>query len=141
MDIELILTTAIILAAITGLYKILPHRNIGLNKPIISFLPKYKSKVKLPTSVTGSENPLGELEKILEKYGFKKKAQRGPLVKFTRGHILGDISIKLAKVNILVTNPVSDVTELFIEAGWVVAFDTGDFWIFLTELKDKIENT
>ena len=56
-----------------------------------------------------------------------------------RGHILGDFSIKLAKVNLLVTEPKSGFVEFAIEAGWVAAFDTGDFWQFLTELKAKVE--
>lgn len=108
-------------------------------KPFISFFPKYKTKVALPSSVLNTENPEKELEKILSRFGFVKKSQNTGLTKYSRGHVLGDFSIKLAKVNLLVTTPASDSVDISIEAGWVVAFDTGDFWKFLTELKEKVE--
>ena len=140
MDINFIIFVAVTLAAITMLYKSLPHRSMGEKKPFISFFPKFKTIVKLPSSLLDSENPEKELEAVLSKYGFTKKNKTNSITKYSRGHILGDISIKLAKVNLLVTEPESGSVEISIEAGWVVAFDTGDFWKFLTELKDKIEN-
>ena len=140
MDINLIIFVAVTLAVITMLYKSLPHRNMGEKKPFISFFPKFKTKVKLPASLLESGNPEETLETVLSEYGFNKKAKNNSITKYSRGHILGDISIKLAKVNLLVTEPTSGYVEISIEAGWVVAFDTGDFWKFLTELKDKIEN-
>ena len=139
MDIYLIIFVAVVLIGITVLYKALPHRNLGVKKPIISFLPKYKAQVKLPSSILNAEKPEKELEKILSKFGFTKKSQNGEIIKYTRGHILGDISIKLIKVNLLVSTPKNESTNISLEAGWVVAFDTGDFWKFLTELKEKIE--
>ena len=140
MDINLIIFVVFALAAITMLYKILPHRKMREKKPFISFFPKYKTKVELPSSLLESENPGKELETALSKYGFLKKSKNGSVIKYSRGHILGDFSIKLAKVNLLVTEPESGCVEISIEAGWVVVFDTGDFWKFLTELKEKIEN-
>ena len=140
MDINLIIFVVIALLAITMLYKVLPHRRMSEKKPLISFFPKFKTKVKLPSQLLESENPEKELENALSKYGFIKKSKDGSVTKYSRGHILGDFSIKLAKVNLLVTEPESCCTEISIEAGWVIAFDTGDFWKFLTELKDKIEN-
>ncbi|MDH3972848.1 MAG: hypothetical protein OEV42_01095 [Deltaproteobacteria bacterium] len=139
MDINLIIFVVAAVSGITILYKVLPHRNIGTKKPVISLLPKYRTWVTLPSSVSNANNPMEELEKILSKYGFIKKSQGGETSKYSRGHILGDFSVKLAKVNLLVTVPKSNGVDMFIEAGWVVAFDTGDFWKFLTELKQKIE--
>lgn len=140
MDINLIIFVAVALAVITMLYKILPHRNMEEKKPFISLFPKFKTKVKLPPALLESVNPEEALETVLSEYGFNKKNKNNSITKYSRGHILGDISIKLAKINLLVTKPVSDYIEISIEAGWVVAFDTGDFWKFLAELKDKIEN-
>ena len=140
MDINLIIFVAVTLAVITTLYKITPHRSLGEKKPFISFFPKFKTNVKLPSALLESENPEKELETSLSDYGFIKKTKNDSITKYSRGHILGDFSIKLAKVNLLVTEPNSGCVEISIEAGWVAAFDTGDFWKFLTELKSKIEN-
>ena len=139
MDISLIIFVVVALVGITMLYKALPHRNMGTKKPFISFFPKYKTKVALPSSVLNTDDPEKELEKILSKFGFVKKSQNGGITKYSRGHILGDFSIKLAKVNLLVTTHESGSVDISIEAGWVAAFDTGDFWKFLTELKEKVE--
>ena len=140
MDINTIIFVVVALVAITLLYKVLPRRNLGEKKPFVSFLPKFKTSVKLPTVLLASENPEKGLEVVLSEYGFIKKSKNNSITKYSRGHVLGDFSIKLAKVNLLVTEPKSGLAELAIEAGWVVAFDTGDFWQFLTELKAKIEN-
>ena len=139
MDINLIITVVVALVGFTILYKALPHRSLGYKKPFISLFPKYRTNVALPASVLNAQVPENELEKLLSTYGFEKKSQNTNIAKYSRGHILGDFSIKLAKVNLLVTTPESDSVNVSIEAAWVVAFDTGDFWKFLTELKDKIE--
>ena len=140
MDVNLIIFVVVTLAVITILYKIKTPKNLGDKKPFISFFPKFKTNVKLPSALLESENPEKELESTLSEYGFIKKSKNVSITKYSRGHILGDFSIKLAKVNLLVTEPNSGCVEISIEAGWVVAFDTGDFWKFLTELKGKIEN-
>lgn len=140
INFSLLLYVAIILVVITLVYKIKPHKNLGDKKPSISFFPKFKTKVNLPPDILESDDPEQKLELTLSRYGFTKKAKRGSITKYSRGHLIGDLSIKLAKVNLLVTLPYSGYTEISIEAGWVVAVDTGDFWEFLTELKEKIEN-
>lgn len=111
MDINLIIFVVASVLGITIIYKIIPYRNMGSKKPMISFLPKYRTQVMLPSLVSNANNPLEELEKILSKYGFLKKSQNGELSKYSRGHILGDFSIKLAKVNLLVTTPKSNCVE------------------------------
>ena len=137
---DLIFVAVVELIAFILLYKILPHRNIGDTKPSFSFFPKFKTKVKLPETLLESENVEKALEELLSEYGFVKKSQKNFVTKYSRGHILGDFSIKLLNVNLLVTKPKSGVVEFAIEAGWVAAFDTGDFWQFLTELKAKVES-
>ena len=101
---------------------------------------KYKAQVNIPESFISSANPENELEKYLSDFGFVQRSKNETEIKYARGHILGDISIKLAKVNLLIATPVAAVTDISVEAGWVAAFDTGDFWKFLAELKEKIES-
>ena len=139
MDLNYIIFVVVELIAFTLLYKSLPHRNIENTKPSFSVFPKFKTKVKLPATLLESENVEKELEEVLSEYGFVKKSQKNSVTKYSRGHVLGDFSIKLLNINLLVTKPQSGVVEFAIEAGWVAAFDTGDFWQFLTELKTKVE--
>ena len=125
----------VLVFGVTVLYKILPYRTLGDKKPFISFMPKYKTQVALP----GDMSSIEKLSEVLAKYGFSLKSTIDGTAKFVRGSILGDISIKLLKVVLKVTEPVNNRSEFSVEAGWVVAFDTGDFWSFLSELKQKIE--
>ena len=140
MDINTVIFVVVGLVAITLLYKVLPHRSIGKKKPFVSILPKFKTTVKLPATLLASENPEKGLEEVLSEYGFIRKSKNNSVTKYSRGHVLGDFSIKLVKINLLVTEPKSGSAEFAIEAGWVAAFDTGDLWQFLTELKTKIES-
>jgi hypothetical protein len=113
------------------LYKILPYRALGTKKPAIALLPKYKHLLE-------HEISRQQLEKELANYGFRKTDEEGNRAKFTRGSVLGDFSINLAKVNVGVIEHAQNRHELTVEAGWMVAFDTGDHWKFLTELCDKL---
>ena len=135
MEIQVVIFTLEAVIGITVLYKMLPHRSLGGRKPFIAIMPKYKTLVTLPDELLAIE----KLSEKLGEYGFSLKSEADGNSKFTRGHILGDISIKLAKVNLNVIKPVGNQSEFTVEAGWVVGFDTGDFWKFLTELKQKIE--
>lgn len=41
----------------------------------------------------------------------------------------------------IVREPIGVQSDLTVEASWVVAFDTGDFWQFTTELTGRLEST
>lgn len=130
---EIVITVLALLAAVTALYKVLPHREIGSEQPVFAPFPKYKNKVPAPDS----DN---RVEEVMSSLGFKKKKDRGGLTKYSRGSIAGDMSIKLMKVNVTFC-PVSDGKLPYsVEAAWVVAFDTGDHWKFTKELGDKLAN-
>ena len=131
METILIVVTALL--AITVLYKVIPHRDLGVKKPFIAFLPKYKKNVK--HSLNNSE-----LEEKLAGFGFKKVKENDTSQVFTRGSVLGDISIKLAKVNVGLRKIGDNEHEVTVQAGWLAAFDTGDHWVFTKELSEKIEN-
>lgn len=128
-----ILAVACVIVLTTALYKLLPFRRAEGKKPFLAFLPKYKKLVKHSLSRS-------QLDEKLSEYGFKKVKQESALGKFTRGSALGDISIKLTKVKVGLREISDNEHEITVQAGWVAAFDTGDYWQFITELSDKIEN-
>ncbi len=130
---EILLTLVAALVLLTALYKLLPYRSLGDDKPVIAFLPKYKKNVI--HSLTDSE-----LEAKLASFGFKKVRENESSLRFTRGSILGDISIKLAKVDVGLRKIADNEHEVTVQAGWIAAFDTGDHWKFTRELSARIEN-
>ena len=132
MEIQII-SVVVLLVAITALYKLLPYREMGDKKPFFALLPKYKAVIR-----SDSELPIDE--KLLSDLGFKKVKQKESTVKYTRGSVLGDISIKLSKVDVYLTTVTATEKEIAVQAGWVAAFDTGDHWQFLNELSKKLEN-
>jgi len=100
---------------------------------LVAFFPKYKKRVK------HALNPQ-QLEEKLAEFGFTKTGGDDALMAFSRGSVLGDISIKLSKVAVGLERITDKELEITVHAGWVVAFDTGDHWQFITELSERIEN-
>ena len=134
METQLIIILGIlILITVTVTYKLLPYRNAGSSKPFIALFPKYKKTVQ--HSLTGEQ-----IESIMTSLGFKVSQRTNEIFRFSRGSVVGDISIKLAKVNVSLRRMNSNEHELTVEAGWIAAFDTGDHWKFITELGSKFEN-
>ena len=131
MNIELI-TIVSFIVIITLSYKLVPFRQAGPKKPRLAIFPKYK------LMVNSNLNDV-EREKILGELGFNKTKNSGSLTKYTRGSTLGDLSIKLSKVNITLNEMDNKKLEVTIQAGWVAAFDTGDHWQFITELGQKLK--
>jgi len=129
-----ILSTLGIVFLITVLYKLLPFRKAEGKKPSLAFFPKYKKRIKHSLSRS-------ELEEKLSSFGFKKVKDEKTLIKFARGSVLGDISIKLAKINVALKEISEHEHEITIQAGWIAAIDTGDHWQFINELSNKIEST
>ena len=129
---ELLIVVVAALVILTVLYKLLPFRGLGERKPTIAFLPKYRRTIR--HSLTDLE-----LEEKLRSFGFKKVSEKDSSVKFSRGSVLGDISIKLAKVNVGLRKISDSEHEVTVEAGWIAGFDTGDHWTFTKELTEKME--
>ncbi len=105
-------------------------------KPGFAMLPKYS--VSVPIS---GENTEESLRARLAEFGFRETSSSSSMVKFARGHALGDFSIKIAKVSISMPVPVSNPAQLEVEYGtyFGCAFDTGDLWKFCTEMVEKNE--
>ena len=129
-----VLVTIGVLFVTTVLYRLLPFRTAGDRRPFLALLPKYKKRI------VSSESDQA-LEEKLARYGFRKTKQRGATASFTRGSVLGDLSIELAKVDVGLIRLNDKALEITVQAGWVAAFDTGDHWKLITELGRRLENT
>lgn len=134
MNTQYILVTAVAVAlVITAVYKLMPYRTASGKKPFFTLLPKYRKTIDTPLDSD-------QLDRKLAHYGFKKTKSDGGTDYYTRGSLLGDLSVNLMKVRLGVSKPENGKAELTLEASWVVAFDTGDFWSFISELGQKVEN-
>ena len=118
---------------ITVLYKLAPFREAEGSKPLFVLLPKYKKQVRHSKSNA-------ELESELSRFGFDKVREEDAVAYFSRGSVLGDFSVNLAKVNLALREITPHQHELTLQSGWVAAFDTGDHWQFITELSRELED-
>ena len=75
----------------------------------------------------------------MAKHGFKVIKTGDGQMTCRRGYLLGDISIKLARLHCTISAPKDGSSSLSIKGGWVIALDTGDLFNFLTELKDRLQ--
>ena len=130
---ELIVTVILVLTGVTILYKVIPYRNLGERKPVLALLPKYKNKV-----IVGNSG--NNIEEVLTSLGFIKNKGENGIAKYTRGSIIGDISIKLIKIKVCTKAIVDNELEYTVEAASLVAFDTGDHWQLTKELGEKLTN-
>lgn len=106
---------------------------LPIKKPFIQFFPKYCWKLEGNISQD-------ELEKTMSTFGFQISLDNKKYIKFTRGSVLGDFSIKITKVNISFEKPLSKGSKVYIAYGnFAPVFDTGDLWKFTKELTKKIE--
>lgn len=113
---------------------VLPDR-----KPSFCLLPKYVVSLRLPSAVVSSPDPISVLGQRLGEFGFSEAKREAGFVRYSRGSLLGDFSIKIAKVNLTFPLPLEAETAVEIGYGQIPAFDTGDLWKFATELKARME--
>ena len=129
-----LVSITVIVAAITVLYRVAPYRELGDAKPRLAVFPKYRTSLDPP-----SGESMEALEEKLAEYGFRKSRESEESVTFSRGSLLGDFSIRLAKMSLKIAKPIVPGTTARLEAAWVMAFDTGDLWDLLSELREKLE--
>lgn len=115
-------------------------RPLGEKKPMVTFLPKYLVTIRLPAGVTEASDPGAGLEELVAPLGFKLESGTKEVLQFGRGSLLGDFSIKIAKVYLRFRLPLSGETQCEVAYGFGALFDTGDLWRFANELKDKLES-
>jgi hypothetical protein len=130
---DLLLTVLVGLTVFTLAYKFVPYRTPGKTKPLIALLPKYRKRIRI-------ECTANELESRLASYGFSDSGTTNGITYYHRGSLLGDFSTKLIKVKLGIAELEDGMSDITMEASWVVAFDTGDFWSFITELSSKLES-
>ncbi len=134
---EWILVVLVAWVVITVLYKVIPYSELSATKPSVALLPKYKIEVTLADDLADAD----ALEERLVSFGFKKYSEKEGKAYFVRGHILGDISIDLVKIKLGFKSLQNNKSEVTLEASWLILFDTGDSWTFLTELSRKLETS
>lgn len=128
----IIARVAVFLVVFTILYKAIPYRNAGSEKPKLALFPKYQ---KTLTTLKSD----AEIQTLLEEQGFKKIDISETSFNYTRGSVFGDFSIKRIKINIGVIRISDTSVKIMMEAGWFMMFDTGDLWIFIDELSRVID--
>lgn len=129
--VDIILAAIVVLMIVTVIYRVVPNRDLGAKKPMLAFFPKYRNRVANPDSDD-------QVEQTMASLGFKKGKSRGGLTEYSRGSVIGDLSIKLSKVKVTYHPVINGKLSFTVEAAWVVAFDTGDHWQFTKELGDKL---
>lgn len=134
MILESVIIFAVVIVCITFIYKLMPFRDLAHTKPALTLFPKYRTTLQLSDELSDD----AKLEDRFSQLGFTlRKTDENKRI-FYRGSLLGDFSVKILKLKCaVVTSP--DSTSLTIEAGWMIAFDTGDLWTFTSELKQKLQ--
>lgn len=122
-----------VLLAVTLIYRIRPYAVLPERKPRFAVLPKYQAKWDLDGMT------LEELESRLKACGYQKTKERENAIVFERGSVAGDFSVRALKSKLTVSKPFEVSTLATLEAAWIVAFDTGDFFERFGELKQKVE--
>lgn len=132
----------IVVGALVGVfvaYRLKTARDLPASKPSFCLLPKYKVSLRLPPEVVSSSEPISLLGQRLAEFGFSESKRESGILRYSRGSLLGDFSIKIAKVNLTFPLPLEAETAVEIAYGQIAAFDTGDLWRFATELKARTE--
>jgi hypothetical protein len=128
-----IVTAVAVVLVISLIYRIRPYRELPDRKPHIAVLPKYQAKLNLAGMT------VDELESRLNKCGYQKNKESDNAIVFSRGSVTGDLSVEALKSKFTVAKPFAESTQATLEAAWMVAFDTGDFFRLFGELKERIE--
>ncbi len=105
-------------------------------KPRLCLLPKYVAS--LPVEGGDAES---DISSRLTQFGFRERRRDEKAIVFARGSALGDFSIKIVKVVVTASLPLTNPAELKIEYGALFGCvcDTGDLWKFSQELTEKME--
>jgi len=135
---QLIVVVPAAIVAFLAAYKLKPFSELSVSRPALSVLPKYLVSVHIPESVILSETPSKSLERMLSNLDFKLEQTTDSDIRLSRGSVLGDFSLKIAKIRVSVPLPLLSETELRVEYGAFAAFDMGDLWTFCRELQEKV---
>lgn len=132
-----LIVAALAVAGVFLAYRSKAATDLPASKPSFCLLPKFRASFRLPPEVVSASDPIAELGQRLAAFGFAEAARNSGSLRYARGSMLGDFSIKLIKVNLTFALPLAAETAVEIAYGSLAAFDTGDLWRFATELKAK----
>ena len=118
---ELVITAVIAVTAFTVIYKLVPFKPWGEEKPRFTLFPKY---------IASFDKSAAELEEALTKLEFKKN-EKGI---YTRGKVYGDFSAKSIKLSAAIDAKNNQIKVYASFFG--ILFDTGDIW----QVTDDIVN-
>lgn len=110
---ELLVIVAVAVIGFTVVYKIMPFKKFGPNKPKFTLFPKY-------TAIF--EKPIDEIESALLAQEFMKNENGS----YSRGKVYGDFSAKSIKLSVTVNEQSKEVSVYASFFG--ILFDTGDIW-------------
>lgn len=134
---SMLIAAALAVAGVFALYRSKVAPELPASKPSFCLLPKFRATLRLPPEMLSAPDPIAELGRRLAAFGFSQAAWDSRSLRFARGSLLGDFSIKIVKVNLTFALPLAAETAVEIAYGSFAAFDTGDLWQFATELKAK----
>lgn len=123
----------------------LPTRTPGL-----CLLPKFVFSI--PLEVPDAEPaPLGVGDSVEERrelaltermsqFGFVPSGSTPTTLAFTRGSLIGDLSVQLTRIRVVASRPLQDPVEARIEYARALSTlcDTGDLWRFCRDLSGKL---
>lgn len=134
IDPRLLATMFAVVGVVAYFYSRKSATDLPDKRPSIAWMPKYRSRCTLSEAIRSSSDPARALVIRLGEAGFSCERQTPLALHFTRGHARGDFSVEIAKINLVVSLPIETEVDLIVEAGWLVAFDTGDLWQLTKEL-------
>lgn len=109
-------------------YKTALPRRRPAKKPGIAFLPKYSFSMELPPTIAVAEDPVALLGERLARVGFQLITHEGRKLRFSRGALLGDLSVERAKIDLEFVLPLTSNAHASIAYGAFALFDAGALW-------------
>ncbi|NVJ50669.1 MAG: hypothetical protein HWE11_09795 [Gammaproteobacteria bacterium] len=128
-----IIVVLIGLLLVSVFYQMMPYRALPNAPEKFTIMPKYQARC-------ASQISDQEIDGYLQSLGFQQVSREGSRVRYVRGKLLGDISIRLLRIHVEVERITASEVIVKLKAGWLVIFDTGDHAKFLTALVEHMRS-
>ena len=136
MDILSVIGAAL---GLDSLYRTKTPKILPESKPRFCWMPKYVAAIIYAGEIRDADDGVKALEKRLGESGFALESRDSNSVTFCRGHFLGDLSIKRAKLRLVFEIPLGAESNVRTEyAGPLLLFDTGGLWTFTRGLTEQL---
>lgn len=118
------------------LYQGAPFRALPARRPRITFWPKYETTLMAP-------RPAAEWAGALATLGYqpvsRKALDEDGAVTFRRGRLFGDFSLRWLATRVTLVSEGEGGVRLTFCADVLAAFDTGDSWDLMQQLRAALE--